>query len=94
MPKIILQGYIEIPAIDIELVRNELSMHVELSRQEAGCLIFDLEEDSKNAYRFNVYEEFASQDAFDAHQERVRGSRWGSITKNAVRNYRISTVYV
>lgn len=92
MPKVILQGYIEIPATDIELVRNELSTHVELSRQETGCLIFDLEEDTKNAHRFNVYEEFASQDAFDAHQERVRRSHWGSITKNAVRNYRMSTV--
>lgn len=92
MPKVILQGYIEIPATDIELVRNELSKHVELSRKEAGCLIFDLEEDTKNGQRFNVYEEFANQEAFDAHQERVRGSRWGNITKNAVRNYKISCV--
>lgn len=92
MPKIILQGYIEVPDADLEMVVLELPRHIELTRAEAGCLIFDIERDPASKTRFRVYEEFISQEAFDLHQQRVKASAWGSITGNVQRHYTITRV--
>ena len=60
---------------------------------EAGCLIFNVELDSNDECRFNVYEEFANKKSFESHQERVQSSEWGRITKNVKRSYSIEGMY-
>lgn len=92
MPKIILEGYIDVPEADLDVVKSELPEHIELTRKEEGCLVFNVEADPKAANRFNVYEEFVSQEAFEAHQERVRESRWGRVTRNTRRSYTTKSV--
>ena len=57
---------------------------------EPGCLTFSATQDEENSCRFNVYEEFVNQAAFDAHQARVKASKWSEVTQNAVRNYTVS----
>lgn len=92
MPKIILQGYIEVPDTDLDIVLSELPHHLELTRAEAGCLVFDVEQDPVRKTRFRVYEEFVSKEAFDLHQQRVKASAWGRITGNVQRHYTITCV--
>ncbi len=92
MPKVILQGYIIVPDSSLEKVEEELAKHIELTRKESGNLIFEVTTDVKNHNRFTVYEEFVSQDAFDSHQQRVKGSRWGEVTTDVERHYEITTV--
>jgi len=89
--KVILEGFIEVPENDLELVRVELPNHIKLTRNENGCMIFDVNQDQENKCRFNVYEEFVNQESFDFHQKRVKLSRWGEITKNVKRNYNIKS---
>lgn len=91
MNKIILQGYVEVSNSDLDAVMSALPKHIELSRQETGCLKFEVERDSSIPNRFNVYEEFISQEAFDAHQLRVKQSEWWQASKNASRHYTITT---
>ena len=90
MTKIVLQGYIVVPEDDLETVKDELPTHIELTREETGCLIFEVSPDEEDPNRFNVYEEFSDKVAFEAHQLRVKNSRWGEITDNALRRYQIS----
>lgn len=90
MTEVILQGYILVPAEDLKLVLLELPRHIELTRQEAGCIVFQVERDPEDHHRFNVYEKFSNQQAFEAHQARVKQSHWGMITKNVERHYKIS----
>jgi len=90
LSKIILQGHIVVPESDIEIVESELANHIELTREEAGCLKFTVEQDPNVTGRFNVYEEFSSREAFDYHQQRVRASYWGKVTKDVERHYKIS----
>lgn len=92
MLKIVLQGYIDIPATDLDPVLEELPNHIALTRQESGCLIFNVNQSAESRNRLFVYEEFTSQDAFDAHQKRVEESVWGRITRSAVRHYSITQV--
>ncbi|QIA65544.1 antibiotic biosynthesis monooxygenase [Vibrio astriarenae] len=90
MTKVILQGSIEIPAACYEQVLRELPEHIRLTRQETGCLVFKVEPCSENRYRYSVYEEFSSPEAFEAHQERVRHSVWGQVTTHVKRDYQIT----
>ncbi|KPJ90263.1 MAG: antibiotic biosynthesis monooxygenase [Gammaproteobacteria bacterium SG8_11] len=89
MSKIILKGHIVVPAEDLEAVKAALPLHIELTQQEAGCLIFDVTQDETQKNIFNVYEEFIGRSSFEAHQDRVRTSSWGEVTKNVERHYQI-----
>ncbi|MEM7207314.1 MAG: antibiotic biosynthesis monooxygenase [Pseudomonadota bacterium] len=90
MAKIILKGHIVIPKADLITVREELVTHIELTRQEPGCLVFEIEQDSTDEHTFHVYEEFANREAFEAHQDRVKASRWGQVSRNVVRHFEVT----
>jgi quinol monooxygenase YgiN len=94
MAKVILKGHIIVPDSDIAAVKMELVNHIELTRQESGCLVFKVSQDTENPNRFNVYEEFTDRNSFANHQDRVRvrQSTWGAITVNVERHYEITDV--
>jgi quinol monooxygenase YgiN len=89
MNKVVLKGYIVVPDSDLAAVDKELPVHIELTKKEDGCLIFEVTRDEKEKNRFHVYEEFESEEAFSNHQQRVRSSKWGSVTKNVERFYEV-----
>ena len=89
MPKVILKGFIIVPEPELELVKNELINHKRLTLNEPGCITFCVTENSENPLRFDVYEEFVDRNAFEQHQERVRGSYWGRVTVNVERHYEV-----
>ncbi|TVZ41532.1 quinol monooxygenase YgiN [Alteromonadaceae bacterium 2753L.S.0a.02] len=88
MSKIKLSGYIDIPVEDLQAVLRELPMHISLSRDEPGCLEFNVVQDSEIATRLYVYEIFASEPHFEHHQRRLQTSDWGQLTASATRNYK------
>ena len=90
MAKVILTGHIIVPDADIAAVKMELINHMALTRQESGCLVFNVAQDTENLNRFNVYEEFSDRTSFASHQDRVRQSAWGAITVNVERHYEIT----
>lgn len=87
MPKVVIKGFIIVQNMDLETVKQELPLHCELTRKEPGCLVFEVTPNNNNQNRFDVYEEFSSKAAFEAHQARVKSSRWGQITANVERHY-------
>lgn len=89
MNKVILRGYIQVPAGDLEAVAAELRNHIRLTRAEEGCLVFEIVQDNEDRCRFSVYEEFSDQASFEHHQARVKNSRWGEITAGVARHYEI-----
>ena len=90
MSKVILQGHIIVSDSDLARVTNELANHITLTKAEHGCLIFKVAVDRQNPHKFNVYEEFVNQAAFDNHQQRVKQSTWGQVTQNVNRHYAIT----
>ncbi len=89
MGKVILSGYIDIPENELEVVKTALDKHIELTRNEVGCLIFEVTQSSELSTRFTVYEEFTDKAAFESHQARVKASDWGRVTGNVKRTYSI-----
>ncbi len=89
MGKVTLKGYIVVPEDDLVTVRAALPEHIRLTRQERGCLVFDVDEVSEQPGRFEVYEVFQTMTDFESHQARVKSSDWGAVTKNVQRHYTI-----
>jgi autoinducer 2-degrading protein len=92
LSKVILKGHIIVPSTDLVAVNNELATHMELTKQENGCLVFEVSQDSENLNRFNVYEEFTNRESFSSHQDRVGNSKWGVVTVNVEMHYEITDV--
>jgi len=92
--QIVLTGYIEIPIDELDAVTAALEVHKKLTRAEPGCLKFNVRPDRDILGRYSVYEKFASQQAFDDHQERVKTSEWGRVSVNIERHYEIKEIEV
>ena len=92
MPKIILEGHIVVPGSDLAAVTAALPTHTQLTRQEAGCLRFDVIQDPETESIFLVYEEFIDRAAFEKHQRRLRSSEWGRAAANVQRHYQVREV--
>jgi len=78
-----------VPGEEVAAVVQELSNHIRLTRQEPGCLVFEVTQSREIPGRFDVYEEFESRVAFEAHQMRVKNSIWAQVSENATRHYEI-----
>ncbi|WP_394182942.1 putative quinol monooxygenase [Marinomonas posidonica] len=90
MTKITLTGHIMVPHQDLNQVQQALSEHIKLTQEETGCLVFKVTQNVHNPLRFEVYEEFIDQAAFDLHQARVKASLWGQVAQNVERFYNVS----
>ena len=89
MSKIILKGFILVSEIDLCVEQEELKNHTKLTLEEPGCIVFEVTQNKGNPLRFEVYEEFKDRASFDIHQVRVSSSRWGEVTQNVERHYKI-----
>lgn len=92
MSKVILEGYVLASDSDVADVTRELENHIKLTRQEEGCLVFNVSQDNINLNRFNVYEEFTSKEAFKAHQQRLSDTEWGKISSKLEKHYKTSDI--
>ena len=90
MSKVVLSGHIIVPDADLPSVLLELKTHIELTRSENGCLIFEVTQNAENQNRFDVYEEFKDKRSFDNHQNRAGNSKWATVTKNVERHYEVA----
>ncbi len=89
MSKVVLKAFILVPEADLDAVKQELNKHKTQTLQEQWCLVFDVVENTDNPLRFDVYEEFLDKASFEQHQQRVKASYWGEVTRNVERYYEI-----
>ncbi len=87
-----LKGYIIVPVEEISAIKKALSTHIELTRQEPGCLAFEVTQDRSNPAKFHVHEVFIDQKAFQSHQSRIKTSDWGALTTHVQRHYQITEI--
>lgn len=73
-----------------DVVREVLDEHVSLSRNEAGCLRFEVTEDEEIDGLFHFREVFTDQSAFESHQRRARSSLWWQKTQHFPRDFHVT----
>ena len=76
---------------DVELVRRHLPEHLRLTREEPGCISFEVSE-TDDPLIWRVEELFADRAAFDFHQQRMRASEWFMAPSALPRDYEITTL--
>jgi putative acetyltransferase len=64
-----------------------LQNHIALTRQEPGCLHFDVTQDDKAPETFHVSELFSDEGAFAQHQQNGAARPWGSASANLIRDF-------
>lgn len=87
-PKIRLRGSLTCPADRLLALRAALPEHIQLTRQEPGCLSFEVQEHAEG--HFLVEELFRDREAFEAHQSRTRASEWFRVSEGIARDYKVS----
>ena len=88
---VVLTGYIKVSRSERRVIQQHLVQHIQNTRQEAGCLAFEVNQSAEDDCVFTVFECFKDQAAFESHQARVKVSLWGVISRNAERVYSIET---
>lgn len=84
-----LTGFIDVPPDRRDAIRAALPDHIRLTREEPGCLSFEVIESASTPGRFTVAERFTDAAAFDAHQTRTATSDWARISAGIPRSYDI-----
>ena len=74
---------------EAEIVRTYMPEHIRLTREEPGCLSFDVSA-TDHPLVWQVDEAFASQADFDAHQARTKESAWGKASVGIARDFKIT----
>lgn len=87
-----LTGTIDVPLDKLGAAAHHIDVHISLTRAEPGCLEFRVEPDETVKGRFRVSELFSDRKSFEAHQERVKNSEWGSFSQGFVRSYKVTEV--
>lgn len=73
------------------LVATHLPRHIELTRAEQGCRSFTVTP-TEDPLVWRVNEVFDDAASFRRHQDRVRGSEWGTVTATIERDYSLTGV--
>ena len=73
---------------ELSTVLTQLPHHIELTRQEPGCISFEVTQ-TDNLLVWQVDELFVDEESFAAHQSRVAESEWGQTTAKIERRYAI-----
>lgn len=89
-PRIKLTGYLDVPRDRWADILVALEIHVALTRDEAGCIYFNVDPNKDIPFRLDVSEMFVDQAAFDAHQARNRPSDWAKVSAGIPRHFEIS----
>ncbi len=83
-----LEGHIDVPTERIAQVSEALKDHIHLTREEAGCIFFNVDACSKVKGRFLVSEAFVDEAAFEFHQKRAGASPWAEASSSVPRDYK------
>ena len=88
--QVYLNGYIDVPEDRYVAVMAALPTHISLTREEAGCLKFEVVDDPAHPGRLQVSEIFKDDAAFEHHQTRTQASDWYRISEGIPREFSIS----
>lgn len=88
--EVTLTGWIAVPPAEAERLRPLLEEHIRLTREEPGCLAFEVSRNRVDPGRLDVAERFRDRAALDDHQRRVAESAWGAATRHLLRHYRVA----
>lgn len=90
MPRVHVTGFLICRSLEeSDRAAAALPEHTRLSRDEPGCLKFEVIRSAVDPCRFALQETFRSPEDFDVHQARTRASDWWTATQHIPREFKI-----
>lgn len=77
----------ELSVKDADLFKKHALDIAELSRSEAGCVRYDVFQDSQDSSKFVFIEEYADQRAFDEHRKMPYMDQFRLLREKLVKEY-------
>lgn len=74
----------------IEMVKAELIKLIEKTRQEDGCINYDLHQDNDNPAHFVFYENWASEAALDKHLTTKHIADYAAAVDGAIETFTLN----
>lgn len=71
----------------MELVKSELLKLIPLTREEEGCILYDLHQDNTDPCHFMFYETWESRELWQAHKRSKHIAEFLTATSDAVVGY-------
>ncbi len=93
MPLIILAQITAVPGQET-LLRDELIKLVAPTRAEAGCIQYDLHQDTENPGLFVFYEQWETRDLWQAHMQAPHLAAYSEATAGAVSHFTLNEMTV
>ena len=83
-----MEGHIDVPDGRLSQVSEALKDHIRLTREEPGCIFFNVDPCPNVSGRFLVSEAFIDEAAFNEHQKRAGASPWAKASAGVTREYK------
>ncbi len=74
----------------IELVKEELLKLIQITRDEEGCINYDLHQDNENPAHFTFYENWESKELWQIHMNNQHLADYMKATEGCVENFTIN----
>lgn len=83
-------GKIEANPDQVDFVRAELLKLIPITRNESGCLQYDLHQDNDNPAVFLFYENWESRELWQQHMSNSHLTRYLKVTEDAVASFTLN----
>lgn len=87
MSRLTITGNILAKADKVQLVKAELLKLIETTRNETGCIQYDLHQDNENPAYFMFYENWESRDLWQIHMNAPHLAAYMAATDGAVEKF-------
>lgn len=94
MAKLTIVANIKANPDKVDLVKAELLKLIEITREEAGCINYDLHQDNENPGHFLFYENWESRDLWQAHMQAPHLAEYMAATDGAVAEFTLNEMTV
>ncbi len=94
MAKLTIVANIKAQPDKIDLVKSELLKLIEITRNEDGCLNYDLHQDNENPAHFMFYENWESRDLWQTHMNAPHLAAYMAATEGAVAEFTLNEMTV
>ncbi|ABV88271.1 putative quinol monooxygenase [Shewanella pealeana] len=74
----------------VEIVKAELIKVIATTREEKGCLQYDLHQDNENPAHFTFYENWASREDLKAHLNTQHIKDYVAVTEGMVKEFTLN----
>ena len=90
MSKLTIVANITAHADKTELVKTELLKLISITREEAGCINYDLHQDTENPAHFLFYENWETRELWQAHMKAPHLAAYLAATEGAVADFTVN----